>query len=304
MNTYSTPAKKARMNLSPKTEKATPTPKKERSTPGSIRSLKIDVPSSPAIPIKPSPAASWRRGETDQLKPSPNNNRARTEMEQEDEMMERFWRASGVEAAAEISSQLASTAVRLAAKWTLMQIQNERTAATLSGLGRVGWPSRAVPDYLRDDIPASWRALRASRRAEALATPPRASFKRKLPEEGPEPKLPPCLEMLGIRPITPRRDTMQAELAALKAVTKRVKGARSVERREREERRAMKFTREPEDEEDQLPLYEEMMEHEGHGCAYEVRGRKEYDPDTDSDSEEEMMSGATTNNINVVVCNH
>ena len=66
----------------------------------------------------------------------------------------------------------------------------------------------------------------------------------------------------------------------------------------------MKFTREPEDEEDQLPLYEEMMEHEGHGCAYEVSGRRGYDPDTNSDSEEEMKSGATTNNINVVVCNH
>ena len=63
----------------------------------------------------------------------------------------------------------------------------------------------------------------------------------------------------------------------------------------------MKFTREPEDEEDQLPLYEEMMEHEGHGCAYEVSGRRGYDPDTNSDSEEEMKSGATTNNINVVV---
>ena len=119
-----------------------------------------------------------------------------------------------------------------------------------------------------------------------------------------EPTLPPYLEMLGIRPITPRRDTMQAELAALKAVTKRGKVARSVERREREERRAMKFTREPEDEEDQLPLYEEMIEHEGHGCAYEVRGGREYDTDTDSDSDEETMGGSTTTNINLVVCNH
>jgi|OM-RGC.v1.035604709 hypothetical protein len=59
----------------------------------------------------------------------------------------------------QISLRLASSAIRLAAKWTLIQRQNERTAASLTGLFRVEWLSRAVPDHLVvGDILASWRA--------------------------------------------------------------------------------------------------------------------------------------------------
>ena len=97
---------------------------------------------------------------------------------------------SGISAAAEISSVLASSAVRLAARYTVQQMENERRVETLAGLGRIGWPRRAIPRHMERDIPASWRLLsRCSRRAEALATPPRRPLTRRTLEEEEDPCL-------------------------------------------------------------------------------------------------------------------
>ena len=65
---------------------------------------------------------------------------------------------------------------------------------------------------------------------------------------------------------------MEDELEALIKLDKQEKIAWSAERRERRERRAMKLTVEPEDEDFNLPLYEEVVDQHEQGCNFDRRG--------------------------------
>ena len=146
-----------------------------------------------------------------------------------------------------------------------------------------------------------------SRRAAAIATPPRRFYKRKIQEE--EPDL--HLAVLGVSPLSPKIDRFQDELAALRVMDRREKLARAVERKERRARhesiahmeRLARRTREPEDEEEDLPLYEEVMGHGEQGCHHDLDDRPHHH-DESSDSEEEGATSGPTNQVNVILCQH
>ena len=257
--------------------------KEERDTPVSQRSLRIDEELSQGVT---SPAASS----------------ASNKWDNEEEMLENFWKQSGIEAASQIASRLASSAVMLAAKFTLTQMAKEREAASLASLGRVGWPRRKLPEQLlAQDVPASWR-LSASRRAAALATPPR-SYKRKVAEEDDQP----FVDMLGIAPLTPvtgqlRYTGIEAELAALHKLDARERVKRAMERRLRSRRNSKR----KEDDELALADYEDddHFVHQGHGCEFEKRD------DLTSDDEDDVQPSAASSNVNNgavnvnILCHH
>ena len=84
------------------------------------------------------------------------------EKEREEQMLENFWRESGVECVAEIASKLASSAVKIAVRMQLNKIKLEGRAAIMSRQGqgskRVGWPARKLPENaMASGVPVSWR---------------------------------------------------------------------------------------------------------------------------------------------------
>ena len=147
-----TPAKKAKSEAAPL--------KDEKLTPSSARSLRIDTSSDDSLPPLESPASS-------------------AQVDMAEAGYEQFWQSAAVEAASQISAILASNAIKIASQFTAKQMELNRRAESMALLGRVGWPSRKQPGgpsmaSLANGIPASWRLNEGlSRRAAALATPPR-----------------------------------------------------------------------------------------------------------------------------------
>ena len=271
-----TPAKKAKRD----------NVKEEELTPASARSLKIDMENSSLVA---SPATSSAR-----------------RLDDEEELVEKFWRESGIECAAEIASRLASSAVQLAARYTMQQMALERRTAEMKQLGRaelgkVGWPRRKLPGTSGVyDIPATWRTSPAySRRAAALATPPRRC-KRKNEDDAFYP------DLLGIAPITPmvnqlKANAFQGELAALSRLDNKARIGRAKLRRERKMERFFKraVEEEVEDETSSDGSLPELVEHVGHGCEHDLQSSSSDEDDT------AISNNATMGNVNVnIVCNH
>ena len=243
--------------------------KEERLTPASLRSLHIDTDEDSTT--QPSPAAS---------------STGLNMVEDEDEMMERFWRETGIDCAAEIASKLASSAVHLAAQYTMKQIYLEKKAAGFGGQRRVGWPGRKLPGKLLDpvpvDIPATWRVSPTySRRAMALATPPRR-LKRKADADM-------YPDLLGIAPLAPR-DRIQSELAALSRLEGKARQGRAVARRERTKERAYKRQMIDTDS-DELPDLVDDHVCGPSGCSYL----------SSSDEDDDTPAQNTVGNVNVIV---
>ena len=114
--------------------------------------------------------------------------------------------------------------------------------------------------------------------------------------------------VLGVKRLSPWCNRMEDELEALIKLDKWEKIARSAERRERRERRAMKLTVEPEDEDFNLPLYEEVVDQHEQGCNFDLRGGRVECDHSSSDSEEDnarpLLTGAT-NQVNMILqCQH
>ena len=276
-----TPAKKAKVEKPAKSEAMTPkeemiTPARRLKmdlalTPSSTRSQKkmdkdFSLASSPELTINTSPAASSVSAQVD--------------AHQDD--LEKFWASAGVEAASEIASKLASAAIKLAAQFTLSQMELSRRADNMAGLGRIGWPTRKLPGELENsllaaagEVPASWRVSGGlSRRAVALATPPR--FKRKFEAE------PVFHDVFGISGISALNNQSAAErfnseLRAVHKLDARKRVSSALERKERLARRLRRQLREaranPTREEDEMsssPL-RDYEDHYGHGCEFDDR---------------------------------
>ena len=245
-----------------------------------------------------------------------------TMVDSEEELLEQFWRESGVEAASAIAARLASSAVMLAAKFTLKQMTLERQASQMAqlGLGRVGWPKRKSADPLlgHREVPATWRfGSGPSRNAVALATPPRPYLKRKFQQE----EDPDMVDMLGITPISPvveqlRSSSMQGELAALHKLDAKDRVQRAMERLRRKEKvrdpRIIKKVRIQKEEE--LPSLEDYQDeeeddHAGHGCSFDKKHQQEDTTDDEDDFPSPVPAIANqavnTGAVNVnIMCSH
>ena len=248
-----------------------------RSTPESLRSLHIDFEET-----EPSPAASSVR-----------------EDEHED-LVEQFWRDSGIECAANIASKLASSAVRLAARHTLREIALEKRAAAFRRPGRVGWPGSYASGVMTNpalvNIPAVWRASpTVPRLSQAMATPPRQ------PKRKPEAEWYP--DILGIAPLSPKsdlamNDKFQGELAALARIERKARLGRAEARRQRIRERAQKrkpvVVEEEDTESDELPELVPYHDCDQNGCVSEDSSDEDNKPPPSSQN-------ATVGHLNVVV---
>ena len=192
-----------------------------------------------------------------------------------------------------------------------MELNRQTDKMSGLGLGRVGWPSRKGPDSYRlapTEVPATWRVGSGySRRAAALATPPRRqpATKRKATDAGLE-----FHDLFGITPISPvveqlRQSALTGELRALHQLDAKERVSRALERKERYSRRLRKELRDSRErtyEEDELPTspLKDYDPHYGHGC--------EYDNGTSSDEESPSRGNVANTNhgaVNVnVVCHH